>query len=61
MLKNIISQGDYALWSQIALVIFFLTFVGILCWAFSKKSGAHFKYMAQLPGETTSPQEGEQA
>lgn len=60
MLKNIISQGDYALWSQIALVLFFLTFTCILCWAFSRKAQDHFKYMAQLPGENAPSQEGDQ-
>lgn len=59
MLKNIISQGNYALWSQIALVLFFLTFLCILLWAFSQKTRSHFQYMAQLTEDQTSSQEGE--
>jgi len=60
MLKNIISQGNYALWSQIALTLFFLTFVFILLWVFRKHSGRHYQYMAQLPQQNESQYHGEE-
>lgn len=59
MLKNIISQGNYAVWSQIALVLFFMTFVGILCWVFNRKTKDHFQYMSALPNSSEADQEGE--
>ena len=49
MLKTLISQGyNWAIWPQISLVIFTLTFVGILFWVTRKKSADHYRYMADL-------------
>jgi len=59
MLKNIISQGNYAIWSQVALVLFFVTFVGILCWVLNRKALPHFQYMSQLPNENDGCDQGE--
>lgn len=59
MLKNIISQGNYAIWSQIALTLFFLTFVVILFWVFRKHSGSHYQYMSNLPNQKEIPGHGE--
>ena len=48
MLKTIISQGDFAIWPEISLIIFCLTFLAILIWVNRKNSGKHYRYMADL-------------
>ena len=52
MLKTLISQGhNWAIWPQISLVIFTLTFAGILFYVYRKKSADHYDYMANLATE----------
>ncbi len=48
MLKNLISQGNFAIWPEIATVIFAVTFLGILVWVFRKKTSGHYRYMANM-------------
>ncbi len=48
MLKNVISQGNFAIWPSISVVIFTLTFIGILIWISRKKAGKHYDYMANM-------------
>lgn len=55
MLKNVISQGNFAIWPQISLVIFLLTFVAILCWVLAGKRKNHYDYMASLTLEEETP------
>lgn len=53
MLKTLISQGNWAIWPQISLVIFTLTFVGILLYATRRKAADHYRYMANLTMDET--------
>ena len=48
MLKQVISQGGFAFWPQLSLVIFTLTFLAILVWVSRKKASQHYQDMANL-------------
>lgn len=48
MLKEIISQGNFAIWPSISLLMFFITFSAILLWVRRKGNDDHFQYMADL-------------
>lgn len=48
MLKELISQGNFAIWPQISLMMFFLTFAGVLIWVWRKGSDNHYRYMAGM-------------
>lgn len=48
MLKNLISQGDFALWPQISLVLFLAVFSAILVWTFRIGSKRHYEAMGNL-------------
>lgn len=48
MLKELISQGNFALWPQISLVLFFATFAAILLWTRRRGMDSHYRYMAGL-------------
>jgi len=48
MLKNVISQGNFAIWPSISLVIFTLTFLGILLWIYRKNAAKHYHDMANM-------------
>lgn len=48
MLKHLISQGNFAIWPQISMVIFAVTFIGILLYVTKGKDRKHYDYMADL-------------
>ncbi len=48
MLKHVISQGDFAFWPQLSLVIFCVTFIAILAVTLRRGAKPHFEYMADL-------------
>ena len=53
MLKNVISQGDWALWPQLAMGVFTLTFIGILIYTVRRKAKDHYETMARMALEET--------
>jgi hypothetical protein len=48
MLKDVISQGDYALYPSVAVLIFALTFAFILYKTTRPKAADHYRSMASL-------------
>lgn len=48
MLKELISQGNFAIWPQISLVLFFATFTAVLLWTRRRGADTHYRYMAGL-------------
>jgi len=48
MLKNVISQGDFALYPSLAVVIFAVTFAFILFKTTRRKTADHYRSMAAL-------------
>ena len=57
MLKNVISQGDFAVWPQAAAVIFTLTFLAILAWTYRKGARGHYASMAEMALDDPNTQE----
>ena len=47
-MKNVISQGDFAFWPQLSLIIFLVTFIAIIAWAYRRKARHHYDTMAKL-------------
>ena len=58
MFKDVLRHADLATWAEVGLVIFFLTFVGAVVWALTRKR-AEVKHWAALPleGEPLPEQE----
>ena len=56
MLKNVISQGDFAIWPILATLIFAVTFLGILIWTWRKGTKKHYQYMSNLALEEGNKQ-----
>ncbi|CAM2067239.1 Cbb3-type cytochrome c oxidase subunit 3 [Sulfidibacter corallicola] len=56
MLKQIISQGNFEFWPQLSLVMFLVTFAGILFWVYRKNSGKHYDDMANMILEDDGPE-----
>jgi len=58
MLKQVISQGDFAIWPQLSLVVFTLTFIFIFLRVYRKKANPHYEQMARLAIEdSTKPEQ----
>ncbi len=55
MLKNIISQGNFAIWPQISLVLFLLCFTGVLIWVYRRNAGKHYDDMANIVFDESGP------
>jgi cbb3-type cytochrome oxidase subunit 3 len=53
-LSDIVSNAGLATYAEIALVIFFLVFVGIVAYVFLRRRGA-WERMRQLPLDDDSP------
>lgn len=58
MLKNVISQGDFAIWPILSTLVFFGTFLAILVWVYRPKGRKHYDHMAQLAMDDHSQKEG---
>ncbi|MDJ0835136.1 MAG: cbb3-type cytochrome c oxidase subunit 3 [Acidobacteriota bacterium] len=56
MLKNVISQGDWVLWPQLALGVFTLTFIAVVIWTARRKATDHYETMARMALEDTREQ-----
>ena len=57
MLKNVISQGDFALWPSISTVLFLATFLAILVWVYRPHGRRHYEDMANLAVEDSTDKE----
>ncbi len=57
MLKQVISQGDFAIWPQLSLLVFTFTFLFILWRTYRKKVNPHYEQMARLAVEDTHPEQ----
>lgn len=54
MISQWLSDGDYATWPLVALVVFIVVFVGMLVWIFRPGSKEFYKREARLPLEESA-------
>ena len=48
-LSDVVGSAGLSVYAQVALVIFFVTFVGIVLWTFARRNRARYDKMREMP------------